>query len=82
MPSATLTSKGQVTIPKEVRDALAVGAGDVLDFRQEPDGTFRIQSRKGRLDDLAGILHAKVRRRVTLKEMDRAVAEGRRRGRG
>ena len=81
MPSATITSKGQVTIPKEVRDALAVGTGDVIDFRPEADGSFRVQSRKGRLDDLAGLLRDRVKRRVSLREMDQAVAEGRKRAR-
>jgi len=46
MASATITSKGQVTIPKEVRDALQVHAGDVIDFRREGDGSFRVQARK------------------------------------
>ena len=32
MPEATITSKGQITVPKEVREALNVQAGDVLDF--------------------------------------------------
>jgi antitoxin PrlF len=30
MPSSTITSKGQTTVPKEVRDALGVGPGDRL----------------------------------------------------
>lgn len=30
MPSSTITSKGQTTVPKEVRDALDVGPGDKL----------------------------------------------------
>ena len=79
MPSATITSKGQVTIPKEVRDALAIQTGDVLDFQKDTDGTFRVQARKVHASDLAGMLHRKGRRRVTLEEMDAAIAEGVRR---
>ncbi|MEO6324048.1 MAG: AbrB/MazE/SpoVT family DNA-binding domain-containing protein [Thermoanaerobaculia bacterium] len=79
MPSATVTSKGQVTIPKAVRDALAVRAGDVIDFQQGEDGSFRVHARKVHASSLAGLLHKKGRRRVSLEEMDAAIAEGARR---
>jgi len=36
--SATVTSKGQVTIPKQVRDLLGIGPGSVIDFRRAQDG--------------------------------------------
>jgi AbrB family looped-hinge helix DNA binding protein len=76
MASATITSKGQLTIPKEVRDALQVQAGDVLDFWKEGDGSFRVQARKVHASSLAGVLHRKGQRRVSLEEMDAAIAEG------
>ena len=81
MASATITSKGQLTIPKEVRDALQVRAGDVLDFRPESDGSFRIRARKAHVSSLAGVLHRQGQRRVSLEEMDAAIAEGSRRTR-
>jgi len=34
----TVTSKGQVTIPKRVRDLLGIGPGSVIDFERAPDG--------------------------------------------
>ena len=40
--SATVTSKGQVTIPKEVRDLLGIGPGSVIDFQRGPDGRIVI----------------------------------------
>ena len=82
MPTATITSKGQVTIPKEVRDALAVRSGDVIDFEREPDGTFRVRARKLRVEELAGLLHRKGQRRVSLRAMDAAIAKGAAGGRG
>lgn len=36
--SATVTSKGQITIPKPVRDLLGIGPGSVVDFERGPDG--------------------------------------------
>jgi AbrB family looped-hinge helix DNA binding protein len=36
--SATVTSKGQVTIPKRVRDLLGIGPGSVIDFLRIEDG--------------------------------------------
>jgi antitoxin PrlF len=37
MPT-TVTSKGQVTIPKQVRELLGIGPGSVIDFQRGPDG--------------------------------------------
>jgi antitoxin PrlF len=36
--STTVTSKGQVTIPKRVRDLLGIGPGSMIDFERAPDG--------------------------------------------
>ncbi len=81
MATATITSKGQVTIPKEVREALQAHPGDVLDFRREADGSFRVKVRKVHASALAGILHRVGQRRVSFEEMDAAIAEGSRRTR-
>jgi AbrB family looped-hinge helix DNA binding protein len=69
---ATLTSKGQITIPKEVRDALHLRAGDRLDFVVQTDGTVRVLPVKGSALSLKGILPRPVRP-VTLEEMDQAI---------
>jgi AbrB family looped-hinge helix DNA binding protein len=42
MTTATLTSKHQITLPKEVRDRLVLGKGDRVQFVAERDGAFRI----------------------------------------
>ena len=36
--TATVTSKGQVTLPKEVRDLLGIEPGSIIDFQRAPDG--------------------------------------------
>lgn len=73
MPGATLTSKGQVTIPKAVRDLLGLEAGDQLDFVVE--GGARVVLRPGNRDAAAlkGLLHRPRRRPVTLRRMEAAI---------
>ncbi len=41
--STTITTKGQVTIPKAMRDHLGLGAGDRVDFAYADDGSVRVQ---------------------------------------
>jgi AbrB family looped-hinge helix DNA binding protein len=69
---ATLTSKGQITIPKNVRDALQLRAGDRLDFIVQADGTVRVLPVKGSVRSLKGAL-PKLARPVTLEDMERAI---------
>ncbi len=43
MPTSTMTTKYQATIPKQVREALALGAGDRVEFLINPAGEVRLQ---------------------------------------
>ncbi len=74
MSIATLTSKGQTTIPKEIREKLGLKAGAKLHFNLMPDGTISVRAKTGTLDDLAGILHRPGMRAATVEEMNDAVA--------
>jgi antitoxin PrlF len=74
MTVATLTSKGQTTIPKEIRSKLGLKAGAKLHFNLMPDGTISVRAKTGTLKDLAGILHRPGRPAATLEEMNAAVA--------
>lgn len=76
MPAATVTSKGQVTIPKEVRERLGVEAGDRLEFIADDKGAWRIVAATKDVRAVKGII-AKPARPVSVEEMNRAV-----RGRG
>jgi antitoxin PrlF len=61
MPSAKLTSKGQITIPKEVRKALGLQTGDRLAFRLQQDGTVRVEAETVDLLSLRGSVRTKVK---------------------
>ena len=74
MPTATMTSKGQITVPLEVRERLGLGPGTKVDFA--PDGDcYRMSVRKASARELAGLL-ARPDRPVTLAEMERGIAVG------
>jgi AbrB family looped-hinge helix DNA binding protein len=46
--ATTVTSKGQVTIPKKVRDLLGIEAGSAVDFELTPNGDVVLRHRKGK----------------------------------
>jgi antitoxin PrlF len=75
MATATLTSKGQVTIPREVRITLGVGAGDRLDFVRLEDGNYAIVPASHSIRSLKGVLKRPAGP-VSLEEMQAAVEEG------
>jgi AbrB family looped-hinge helix DNA binding protein len=64
MPSCTLTSKGQITLPKAIREHLRVGTGDAIDFIVSADGEVRVR---------AGDVDVSGRRAVSVEEMDAAI---------
>lgn len=72
---ATVTSKGQVTIPKEVREQLRLRSGHKLRFTVENGNRAVMRPVSKRLGDLAGIL-PKPKRTLTLEEMDEAIQSG------
>ncbi|MHB8764462.1 MAG: AbrB/MazE/SpoVT family DNA-binding domain-containing protein [Deferrisomatales bacterium] len=72
MPTATLTSKGQTTIPKAVREFLGLQAGDRIDF-VFLDGKVLLQPATVDVRSLKGVLHRPGRRPVTVEEMSAAV---------
>ena len=73
-PRATMTSKGQFTMPKALRDELNLKAGDSIEFVREGSRYF-VRPRTGRLVDLAGILGNPLGRPVSIEEMDEGIAD-------
>ena len=75
MTAATITSKGQITIPKEVRDALGVGVGDRVEFVAEEKGVYKVVAATRDVSHLKGIV-ARPQKPVSLEAMKRAIAKG------
>jgi len=72
MPSATLTSKGQITVPKAVRDVLKLRPGDRLAFRIRDDGSVVVEPETIDLMSLAGSMRPRVKG-VTIEDMNEAI---------
>ncbi len=68
---ATLTSKGQTTIPKEIRDSLGMKAGDRMTFTLMPDRTVVIRVKSRSIMALAGSLRKKGRKVVPVEQLSR-----------
>ena len=74
MTTATITSKGQVTIPKDVRTRLGIGAGDRVEFVEIQDGVFQIVAATQEVQALKGIV-PRPEKPVTIKQMKQAITE-------
>jgi antitoxin PrlF len=68
---ATLTSKGQTTIPKEIRDRLHMKVGDRMTFTLLPDGTVLMRVKNKSVMEVAGRLHRKGRKALPVEQLSR-----------
>ncbi|MBF7054653.1 AbrB/MazE/SpoVT family DNA-binding domain-containing protein [Halomonas sp. KAO] len=73
MTTSTLTSKGQVTIPAQVRASLGVGTGDRIEFVEVEKGKFTILAVNRPVQELKGMIR-KPKRPVSIEEMNDAIA--------
>ncbi|MGA9981167.1 MAG: AbrB/MazE/SpoVT family DNA-binding domain-containing protein [Candidatus Sulfotelmatobacter sp.] len=74
--TATITSKGQITIPAQVRAALGVDAGDRIEFVEVGKGEFNIVAATRSVRELNGLLQRSGRKPVSIEEMNAAIAKG------
>ena len=74
MSTSTLTSKGQITLPRDVRQALGLGVGDKVDF-VEVEGGFKLVPLRKDVRGLKGKFAGRVKQPVTIQEMDDAIAQ-------
>ena len=71
---ATLTSKGQITVPKEIRDRLGLDAGSMLDFQVLPDNTITARAVKPDARRIRGLLESLHAGPLTIEQMDEGIA--------
>ena len=73
MPTATITSKGQITIPKDIRNRLKLQPGDSVDFVVEQDGRVLIRQATLDIRALEGVLHRRGMQPVSLADMQQVI---------
>jgi antitoxin PrlF len=69
-----VTSKGQVTIPEEIRREYRLQAGEQVEWEVTDRGTVELRKAGGSLESLTQIL-SRPKRALSIEEMDRAVGE-------
>lgn len=72
---ATLTSKGQVTLPKELRDRLGLDAGTLLDFEIQADDSIRVRAVRPDARRIRGLLKSPHAAPLTVEQMDAGITE-------
>jgi AbrB family looped-hinge helix DNA binding protein len=73
MMRATLTSKGQITIPKPIREALKLKVGGKVDFSVLQDGRVVLCPVATTVDGVFGSLHHSRRKSVSIEDMDEGI---------
>ena len=71
---ATVTDKGQVTVPKEIRDQTGIAPGSRLDFEVQDDGTLRVRVLTRGANNLFGLVHRAGIKARSIEEMDQGIA--------
>ena len=74
MTTATLTSKGQITIPVQVRQALNVDTGDRVEFVEIEPGRYEFVAATGTVKHLKGMF-GRPTKMVTIEEMNKAIEQ-------
>jgi AbrB family looped-hinge helix DNA binding protein len=75
MQESTVTVRGQTTLPRDVRAALQLGPGDKVRYFILDGGEVRLV-RSRPVTQLEGVLKDRAGRKVSLEEMEAAIAEG------
>jgi AbrB family looped-hinge helix DNA binding protein len=73
--SATITSKGQITIPKSVRLSLGLEPGDRIEFLVNENGEALVRPVTRKVDEVFGKLSKPGQKPVSVEEMDGAIRQ-------
>lgn len=71
----TVTDKGQLTVPKAIRDQFGIEPGSKLDFEPQDDGTLRVRVLTRGAGSLYGLMHRPGRKSKTIEEMDIGIGQ-------
>ncbi len=77
MATATVTSKGQITLPKEVREHLGLKRGDRVDFSIDPQGDVHVRAAKRHIGELFGFSKRPGAEALPLEEFNETIARSR-----
>lgn len=75
MPSSRLSTKGQIVIPREIREHLGVRSGDRIDFVVGEDGTITLRPALLDVRELRGLLRREDAEPVSVEAMNEAIRE-------
>jgi AbrB family looped-hinge helix DNA binding protein len=75
MATAAVTSKGQITIPLEVRKKLGIKPGDRVRFIEGENGEYILKPKTSSIMDMEGCVHW-TGKPVSIKEMNETIAKG------
>ena len=75
MASATITTKGQITIPKAIRDSLMLSAGDKIEFVVIDKREALIRPVSKKVDDVFGLLHKHDRKAISVEKMNKIIRQ-------
>lgn len=72
---ATVTNKGQVTIPISIRTKAKIAPGTKLEFFLQEDGTIKVSLINRAISELKGMFKSRVEKPVSLQEMKKAISD-------
>lgn len=72
---ATVSEKGQVTLPKKLRDLMGIQPGARLNFQLAADGTLRVQLQARGANSLFGLLARPSQPALALEQLDQAITD-------